>query len=416
MSDVNIRSITYSIDIYKIKNISYQAQVEENLVKIKEGFDSENIFVRTLRLNTLAISTFPKDENIFIEEVKILSSFTESIHLRWFNIAFDLTDMTFKDQKRTMKLAFYIIRRFDNAFVNFIITNKNQINLDAAKLTAQFFIDTSKLTTNGFDNFRVGVSTNPSTNTPFFPFSYAQEDHTFSFAMEITQKFLTIARKSSNLTTLQTHINNEIGSLLSEIDRNGILLQDTTSARYTGLDASLAPYPDDNISIVDILKSLGMDDVGASGTFFYTSVLTDIIKSMLHENNIRSVGFNGVMYSLLEDHLLCEANDRKMLSINQLIGYSTMCGCGLDMVPIPGNMLVEELASIILDIAAISLKLNKPLGIRVLPIPGKDENEHTEFDMDFLTNTRVMGLKNLHSYQELGKITTYEYKPIGKRQ
>ena len=106
-------------------------------------------------------------------------------------------------------------------------------------------------------------------------------------------------------------------------------------------------------------------------------------------------GFNGVMYSLLEDHLMCLANDKKLLSIDKIIGYSVLCGCGVDMIPIPGNMIVEEAASIILDVGAIASKLNKPLGVRMLPIPNKETNEYTEFDMDFLTNTRVMDLKNM---------------------
>ena len=92
---------------------------------------------------------------------------------------------------------------------------------------------------------------------------------------------------------------------------------------------------------------------------------------------------------------MCKSNDKKLLSIDKIIGYSTLCGCGLDMVPVPGNLLVEELASIVLDIAATASKLNKPLGFRVLPIPNKQSNEFTEFDMDFLTNTRVMDFKQL---------------------
>jgi hypothetical protein len=45
-----------------------------------------------------------------------------------------------------------------------------------------------------------------------------------------------------------------------------------------------------------------------------------------------------------------------------------------------------------LDIAAMSLSLKKPLGIRLLPIPGKSPNEFTQFNLDFLCDSRVMGL------------------------
>ena len=60
-------------------------------------------------------------------------------------------------------------------------------------------------------------------------------------------------------------------------------------------------------------------------------------------------------------------------------------------------LLPEEIESIILDIASISSRLNKQLGVRLLPIPNKVENEFlTEFDMDFISNTRILDIKTLH--------------------
>ena len=172
-------------------------------------------------------------------------------------------------------------------------------------------------------------------------------------------------------------------------------MKNNLDINYGGQDLSLAPYPEDKVSVIEVLHLLGVDDIGANSTLFFTSYLTGIIKSLTIENNVKASGFNGVMYSLLEDHLMCAANDKKLLSIDRIIGYSTLCGCGLDMVPLPGNLLAEELGSIILDVAATASRLNKPLGVRVLPIPNKETNEFTEFDMDFLTNTKVMSIKNL---------------------
>ena len=76
------------------------------------------------------------------------------------------------------------------------------------------------------------------------------------------------------------------------------------------------------------------------------------------------------------------------------------------MVPIPGNTLKEEIQSIILDISSISLKLKKQLGVRLLPIPNKVENEFTEFDMDFISNTRILNIKN-SSFNNLNDIYKY---------
>ena len=62
------------------------------------------------------------------------------------------------------------------------------------------------------------------------------------------------------------------------------------------------------------------------------------------------------------------------------------------MVPLPGNLMREELAALMLDTASISSVLKKPLGVRVLPIPGGDVNELTNFNHDFLVNTRILPL------------------------
>ena len=414
MSDINIRSITYSIDLDKIKNSEYQLVVQNNISSIIEAYKVNGTFIRTIRLNAKIINKALKDERIFVEEINILSTFAQKINIRWFNIAFDLTKMSQKDQKRVTKTAYYILKKFDNAFVNFIIARNNEINMSAALITSHLIIDVSKLSTNGFDNFRVGISLNPMVNTPFFPFSYSETDNNFSIAMEITEKFLEIINTNKNLKEITHNINTHIGSELSNIDSIGLKLNNN-NLKYNGIDASLAPFPDKQISVVEILHKLGLDEVGASGTFFFTSILTDIIKSTLKLYDINKVGFNGVMYSLLEDHLLCNANNRKMLSINQLIGYSTMCGCGLDMVPVPGNILPEELASIILDTAAVAIKLDKPLGVRVLPIPNKEVNEYTEFDMDFLSNTRIIDLKNMHCSSDIFETENIRYKNKGHK-
>ena len=101
------------------------------------------------------------------------------------------------------------------------------------------------------------------------------------------------------------------------------------------------------------------------------------------------------MYSMLEDQRLGEINSKEQnLSIDSLLAFSTMCGCGIDMVPVPGDISEQEIASIMLDISAIAIRLNKPLGVRLLPIPGKRAGEFTELDHDFLHNTRVQNLKN----------------------
>ena len=400
MQQVNIRSITYTIDLKKIKEHHYQELIKENIHSIKKRYKEKNIDLRTIRFNIVVIDIFPKDEKIFLDEITILSRFAKDLEIRWFNISFNLMKMCQKDQQRVRYLAYYVIKNFKNAFVNFIVTDSKTIDITAIKESAKLIKDVATIATNGFDNFRVGVSLNPSKYTPFFPFSYSDKEHSFSIAMEVTQLFIKIIEKELPIDLMRESIYVALGKELKKIDTIARGLESST-VNYNGLDSSLAPYPDEDVSVIDILSLLGLDSVGSSGTLFLTSMLTDIIKETLKRSSIKAVGFNGVMYSVLEDKILSKANDKKVITVDKLLSYATVCGCGLDMVPLPGDILLEEIESIILDTASLSIKHKKPLGVRLLPIPNKSTNEYTEFDMDFLTNTRILDIKNLYLSNKL---------------
>ena len=72
-----------------------------------------------------------------------------------------------------------------------------------------------------------------------------------------------------------------------------------------------------------------------------------------------------------------------------LLSYSAVCGLGLDTVPIPGNVPKAKLQALLLDVAALAFRLNKPLTARLFPVPGKAAGEMTSFDNPHLVNTRV---------------------------
>jgi uncharacterized protein len=118
------------------------------------------------------------------------------------------------------------------------------------------------------------------------------------------------------------------------------------------------------------------------------------LRASLERSGARRIGFNGVMASLLEDPTLAERCSRKAFEMDALLAFAAVCGCGLDMVPIPGDAYPEEIGSLMLDVAGMSSALGKPLGVRLLPIPRKNSNEMTDFGHDFFHNCRVLPLRN----------------------
>jgi uncharacterized protein (UPF0210 family) len=78
--------------------------------------------------------------------------------------------------------------------------------------------------------------------------------------------------------------------------------------------------------------------------------------------------------------------------VRDLLLYSSVCGTGLDVVPIPGDTPVHSMAAILRDVAAMSSRLRKPLSARLFLVPGKKVGDMARFTDKYLTDSMVMKL------------------------
>jgi uncharacterized protein (UPF0210 family) len=86
----------------------------------------------------------------------------------------------------------------------------------------------------------------------------------------------------------------------------------------------------------------------------------------------------------------------------------------LDTVPLPGDISAEKIAPLLMDIAALSLRLDKPLTARLMPVPGLKGGDMTQYDFDFFKNGKILDfpaakLGNLLSKSEWIQIHTRGY-------
>jgi hypothetical protein len=72
--------------------------------------------------------------------------------------------------------------------------------------------------------------------------------------------------------------------------------------------------------------------------------------------------------------------------------FSAVCGTGLDTIPLPGNASVGQLQAVLLDLAALALRLDKPLTGRLMPVPGLKAGDETNFKFDYFANSKVLAL------------------------
>ena len=96
------------------------------------------------------------------------------------------------------------------------------------------------------------------------------------------------------------------------------------------------------------------------------------------------------MLPVLEDPVLARRATERRFGLQQLLHYSSVCGTGLDVVPVPGDTTSAQLESVIRDVAALSIKWNKPLSVRLLPMPGLAAGDRVHYDDPILTDSVVL--------------------------
>jgi uncharacterized protein (UPF0210 family) len=120
-------------------------------------------------------------------------------------------------------------------------------------------------------------------------------------------------------------------------------------------------------SIGAAIEALTRAPFGHPSTLQACAAVTGALRSL----GMRTCGYAGVMLPVLEDPVLAMRARERCYGIQELLLYSAVCGTGLDVVPVPGDISVESLAAVIGDVAVLAARLRKPLPARLLPVPGR---------------------------------------------
>lgn len=268
-----------------------------------------------------------------------------------------------------------------------LTTSEGALSLHAARACAETIVRLSTLEQNGFANLRFCALANVPANTPFFPAAYAQPGRpSFALALEAADLALQAFTLARTFQEASINLVTEIEKRAQQLEEMGNRLSQMYNYKFRGLDFTLAPFPEDAISIGRALESLGLQAFGKPGSLLASAFLT----STLDQAQFKRTGFNGLMLPVLEDSGLANSATDGNLSLRDLLLFSSVCGAGLDVIPLPGETTAEELTPILLDLAALSLRLNKALTARLMPIPGKKAGEMTAFDFAFFANSRIL--------------------------
>lgn len=277
---------------------------------------------------------------------------------------------------------------------NGILDNEKIVN--SAKAVRQI----SEITPRGEGNFNFTVNFNCAPLIPYFPASYHKKELGNCFVIGLETPDLLVKVLSEANQNIQFNDHNERYNHYYEVMSEA--LQYHISAinhiirisdigdnfKFSGFDSSAAPSKDCS-SIATVYEEMGVEYFGSSGTVEASSLLTKVFKSI---QGVNLVGFSGLMLALTEDVGLAAGTLKSHYDIRSLLTYSSVCGIGLDTVPIPGNTSIEKISALMRDTGTMAFRLNKPLTVRLFPAPDLGTGDLTVFESDDLCNCAVLAV------------------------
>ncbi len=283
-----------------------------------------------------------------------------------------------------------------NACVNIALDENGILNNSMIELSAQTIKKIADITPRGEGNFNFTVNFNCQPFIPYFPAGYHSSNLPNSFVIGLeTPDLLVSVLKSLSKTEHEVFFNQCYQIMSQALQYHVDQIIEAVSAvalsgnfQFAGIDSSAAPSKN-CASMTEVYELLGVPYFGAAGTLEASSLLTKVFKSIKH---VPLVGFSGLMLAVVEDIGLAEGANKAQYDIRSLLTYSAVCGIGLDTVPIPYDVSVEQISALMRDTGTMAFRLNKPLTVRLFPIPERRTGEMTYFESDDLCNSRILAV------------------------
>jgi uncharacterized protein (UPF0210 family) len=302
-----------------------------------------------------------------------------------------------------------IFRAAEGVFASVEIASpQHGIDLTRLRRTASAIQQVSEISPDGLTNLYLAALANVKPGSPFFPAAYHPGGPS-SFALAIQSADLAVlafegARNPEAARQRLTERINAAAQVLTPIAER---LATEFGLAFGGLDFSLAPYPDDATSLAGAMERLGVK-AGGAGMVGAASLVMNAIEAA----DFPRCGFSGLMLPVLEDSILGKRVAEGTLQLNDLLLYSAVCGTGLDCIPLPGDTSIDVLAGILLDVAALSLRLDKPLTARLMPLPGKVTGDEVAFPaFEYFVPSRVMPATSGITGGAFGAETSFNIAP-----
>lgn len=410
---MRIRSVTAFVDVTYPLEAGALAEAGEALRAVCQMLEAEGYEVQTVRAATQPFPTVLAEEGgpgkavDLAKDLEALAFVHEIDYL-------SLGPVRLNDAVAYVEAIPDVLAGTERVFASIEIANREEgINLSRLRRAADTVRRVAVLGMNGFANLRLAALANVQPWSPFFPAAYHQGGPA-RVAIATESADLAVAAASGSATLDQAR-----RKLVQAIETEASRIQSLTQQAlgpfgltFQGIDFSLAPYPEEMRSIGAALEQLGLSTAGGQGSLLAAAFLTDA----LERARFTRTGFCGLMLPVLEDSILAQRAAEGQVSIADLLICSAVCGTGLDTIPLPGDVDEEALAAILADVAALALRLDKPLTARLMPLPGKRAGDEVHFDFEYFAPSRVIAPRGGLSGGLLAGDEVISLQPIDRRK
>ena len=389
----HVRTITAFIILDRSQ---YQLQLAETTKFLRYAetvFESRGYTVETLRVVTQPFPEYTKGMSTddAVRFFKNLDGLAEQNKIR---MAIGSAYLAGTDGDAQADLLVAILQNTKNIFGSLAVTNDSGINWAAVNAAARVIKKLSETTEHSEGNFHFAANASVPPYSPFFPGAYHVGGGTqFAIGLASAGLLTTAAQNAPDLIAARRQIIEAFFTAAFDVEDAAMRVDREQGWIYMGLD--LSPASSQDASIGAAIETISKQPLGSSGTLTAVGTITSALK----EIGARRTGYSGIMLPVLEDPLLAERWNQGRLSLDSLLSYSAVCATGLDTIPLAGDTTVEDLARIIGDVATLSVKWNKPLSARLLPVAGKHVGERTEFTDPYLINATIRPLASKEQLQ-----------------
>jgi uncharacterized protein (UPF0210 family) len=386
VNPVRVRTITAGVELTSALELDRVAAAVAFLTRAKRAFESAGYEVQTLRVavNPVIASLAPDARDKALEQLRRIDELVAS-QGAIFNIGPILTADRSDDS--LVEWSQSLVRSTKSiSFSTAIATPEGGVLSKVAATTAKIMVALATALPDGLANFRFAAAANIPPGTPFFPVAWHQGAESFAIGLEsasVVERAFASMRAGEDATEKLRSALNEV---LTPVEKLASEIAQSEGRQYLGTDTSPAPAKDRSIAAA--IEAFTRTPFGSAGTLEACSLITAALKSV----SVRTCGYSGLMLPVLEDPLLAQRAGENRYGIRDVLLYSSVCGTGLDVVPIPGNTSADSIGGLLRDVAALAVRLRKPLSARLFLVPGKKAGEMARFDDPVLTDSVVMKL------------------------